>query len=305
MSTRRQTVQVELSHRGPFASGPMLRFLAAHTVPGVEVHDAEAREHTRLVPTAGQSAVVTARFPLEGATGATGTPDTTGPDGLVIRLQLGDLADTDAVVDRVRGWLGLDVDLAGVHEVLGRDPLLAPLLQLRPGLRVPGSLDGFETALFAVLGQQVSLAAARTFAGRLMAGFATVGPAGLRHLPDPRTLAEAGPTAIQAATGITHARARTVHGVAEAVAGGLVLARGADLALTRRELLALPGIGPWTADYVGLRCLGDPDAYLAGDLVLRRVLGVRTALEAERRAQLWRPWRGHALLHLWTQAVFA
>jgi len=283
---------------GPYAVAPLLRFLAAHAVTGVELHDAQRREHTRVVPAPNGPALVTVRFGAQ-----------EGED-LLLRLELAEPTDRDHVLDRVRGWLDLGTDAGPVEQVLGGDPLLAPLVAARPGLRVPGSVDSVETALFAVLGQQVSLAAARTFAGRLLAVFGTVGPGGLLWLPDPSVLAAAGAQALQQVTGVTHARARTLHVVAAAAADGLSLDRSPtddpeERAATRRALLALPGIGPWTADYVALRCLGDPDAYLAGDLVLRRELGVRTPREAELRAQRWRPFRGYALLHLWTAAVFA
>ena len=290
-----------LPRQAPVATAPLLRFLAAHTVPGVEHHDPVTGEHTRLVPTPQGPSLVAVRLPADDA----GVVEVrvTPPAGVVA----GD-ALTAGVLDRVRGWLDLDVDPAQVDASLARDPLLAPLVAARPGLRVPGSVDGVETALFAVLGQQVSLGAARTFAGRLLAAFGTVaevsGELRLASLPAPGLLVEAGPARLQQATGVTSARSRALHAVASAAADGLHLGRDADRAATRAALLALPGIGPWTADYVALRCLGDPDAWLPGDLVLRRALGVATAREAQARAVGWRPWRGYALLHLWTAAVF-
>ena len=127
----------------------------------------------------------------------------------------------------------------------------------------------------------------------------------MRTFPSAAVLAAAGPEAIQDASGSTVARAQAVHALAEAVAGGLRLDPGADRDDTRAALLRLRGVGPWTAEYVALRCLGDPDALPSGDLVLRRALGVRTAGEATARAEPWRPWRGYALLHLWTREVFS
>ncbi|WP_380166762.1 DNA-3-methyladenine glycosylase family protein [Jannaschia sp. R86511] len=313
-------VQERLRYPGALAVGPMLRFLAAHAVPGVERHDAAARRHTRLVPAPNGPALVHVTFP---------GPDDDPPEhrggAVLVACELADAADRDQVLRRVRGWLDLATDPDPVDRHLAHDPLLAPLVAQRPGLRVPGSVDGVETALLAVLGQQVSLAAARTFAARLLGELGEPGPGGLHRLRDPAVLAEAGPERLQRATGVTHARARTLHAVATACADGLRLdtdglttdgltTAGPDadqrpdadrLLRTRRALLALPGIGPWTADYVALRCLRDPDAYLGGDLVLRRVLGVGTAREAEQRAEPWRPYRGYALLHLWTAAVFA
>lgn len=292
---------LRLPRHAPVATAPLLRFLAAHAVPGVEHHDPSTGEHTRLVPTPQGPALVALRLPADDAEVV--EVRVTAPVGTEV---------TDAlragVLDRVRGWLDLDVDPAQVDASLARDPLLAPLVAARPGLRVPGSVDGLETALFAVLGQQVSLGAARTFASRLLAAFGTVaevsGDLRLASLPGPGVLVEAGPVRLQQATGVTSARSRALHAVASAAADGLYLGRDADRGATRAALLALPGIGPWTADYVALRCLGDPDAWLPGDLVLRRALGVATAREAQARAVEWRPWRGYALLHLWTAAVF-
>lgn len=296
MGTSPTVVELHLPHPVPLAVEPLLAFLAAHAVPGVERHNGPARVHTRLVPAPHGPALVRVAFPAAGGDHVDLTCEAAHPD------------DVAHVVARVRSWLDLDTDTTGAEELLAADPVLAPAVAARPGLRVPGSVDGTETALLAVLGQQVSLAAARTFAARLLDAFGTVGPGGLRWLPDPAVLATAGPEQLQRATGVTHARARTLHVVAAAAADGLSLdACPGDpdsRAATRRALLALPGIGPWTADYVGLRCLRDPDAFLPGDLVLRRVLGVRTPREADRLAEPWRPYRGYALLHLWTGAVF-
>ena len=183
--------------------------------------------------------------------------------------------------------------------------LLEPLVRRHPGLRVPGSTDGFETAVLTVLGQQVSLAAARTFGARLVAAFGGPGPAGFSTFPAPESLARVPAAEIQAAARITHARARTVSALARAAADGLALHPGADRAAARRGLLALPGIGPWTADYLAVRVLGDRDAYPADDLVLKRALGVRTGREAAQLSQPWRPWRSYALFHLWTAAAYA
>ena len=214
----------------------------------------------------------------------------------------------DEVEAVVRRWLDLDADHVSADAWLATDPLLAPLVAARPGLRFPHAVDGAESAVLTVLGQQVSLAAACTFAGRLVAAYGTPVET-LVAFPGPAALAAAGPEEIRAVTGITRARARTVHALATALADGLDLdaAVGDPLraAAARAELLALPGIGPWTADYVALRVLGDADAFLSGDLVLRRALGGTSAKEATARAEPWRPWRGHALLHLWTAEVFA
>lgn len=286
------TVVLRLRHRAPLATAPLRRFLAAHCVTGLERHDLSTGEHTRTVPAPHGQAVVTV---LPGS----------GEEHVTARLRLTDLADLTPVVAKIRRWLDLDADPDLIDRALKADALLAPLVRARPGLRVPGAVDGAETAVCAVLGQQVSLRAASTFAARLVAAFGSPAPEGLTAFPRPEVLAEAGPDAVRTATGVTRARARTVHAVACAVRDGLVLDAGSDRDLTRRRLLALPGIGPWTADYLALRALADPDAFPADDLVLRRELGVATAGGAEARAAAWRPWRGYAAMHVWTKAVFS
>jgi len=193
----------------------------------------------------------------------------------------------------------LDADPASVDHVLGADALLAPSVARRPGLRVPGAVDGFELVVRAVLGQQVSVAAARTFAGRLTQQCVSA-------LETPRgPLTHSFPTAEQVAAsdlsglGLTSARVATLRAVAEAVCNGLSLEPTAERNSTRAALLALPGIGPWTVDYVAMRALGDPDAFPADDLVLRKVLGTSAAAVAE----AWRPWRAYAAMHVWAMSA--
>lgn len=272
---------------GGLAAEPLRRFLLAHALPGAETHVDGV--HRRVFRTSH------------------------GPVEASVDLGVGERCDVveldgphlDEVAPVVRRWLDLDGHHAEAERHLAQDPLLAPLVAANPGLRVPRTVSGAETALLTVLGQQVSLAAARTFAGRLVAAYGEPADA-LRAFPRPDVLAAAGPDAIRAVTGVTGARARTLHVLAQTLAGGLDLdtVGAVDPAAAHAELLALPGIGPWTADYVALRVLGDDDAFLPSDLVLRRALGRITAREALARAETWRPWRGYALLHLWTAEVF-
>jgi 3-methyladenine DNA glycosylase/8-oxoguanine DNA glycosylase len=281
---------VKLPVPGGLAAEPLRRFLLAHALPGAETHVDGV--HRRVF--------WTSAGPVEASVdlGTAARCDTVVLD--TPHLPAGVRAE---LVPVVRRWLDLDGHHEEAERHLATDPLLAPLVAANPGLRVPRAVSGAETALLTVLGQQVSLAAARTFAGRLVAAYGTrVGT--LTAFPDPAALADAGPDAIRAVTGVTGARARTLHVLAATLADGLDLDR-ADPATAHAELLALPGIGPWTADYVALRVLGDSDAFLSSDLVLRRALGRVTAREAEARAEAWRPWRGYALLHLWTGEVFA
>jgi AraC family transcriptional regulator of adaptative response / DNA-3-methyladenine glycosylase II len=194
--------------------------------------------------------------------------------------------------------------------VLGVDPLLAPRLAAHPGLRVPGAWDPFELAVRAILGQQISVAGARTLAGRLverlgepLSGDETTGPTHL--FPTPRALANADLTGL----GLTGARVRALTGLGQAVADDpSLLDPTAEPGRARDRLLALPGIGPWTVDYIALRAFRDPDAFPEADLGLLRALegqgpwgeGRPSARQLRDRAEAWRPWRAYAALHLWT-----
>jgi DNA-3-methyladenine glycosylase II/AraC family transcriptional regulator of adaptative response / DNA-3-methyladenine glycosylase II len=271
-------------------------FLVAHAVAGldeVEVLADGSSRHRRLVRVRGGHAVVSVTLPA----GDVGTPHIHADDGL-----------PDAVPPAVaagRRWVGLDADPSAGATDLADDPRLGPLVAARPHLRVPGSTDAFETAVTVVLGQHVSLAAGRLFAARLVAAHAPPARVGsLRSFPDPETLAALDPAALQRTVGITRGRARSVVAIARAVTDGtLDLAPTTDGGLrttTRAALLALPGVGPWTADLVALRALRDPDVFLPGDLVLRKALGGVTAREAAAAAEAWSPHRSLAVLHLWT-----
>lgn len=285
------SVTVGLDFVAPYAAEPASALLAAHAVPGVEVSDAENGTHTRLVTTPSGSVPVTVTLGADGVTANVGSDD------------------TDAVrsaVRRVRRWLDLDTDPARVRAALGDDPVVGPLVAARPGLRVTGYADGFEGAVVTVLGQQVSLGAARTFAGRLVEAYGgTPTASGLVPFPGPETLAGADAAEMREVVGLTGSRARTVHALAAACADGLVIDPAGDHDEIRTRLLALPGIGPWTVEYLAARALGDADAYPAGDLVLQRALGVTSAKEAAAAAQAWSPYRAYAVFHLWTHARYA
>jgi AraC family transcriptional regulator of adaptative response / DNA-3-methyladenine glycosylase II len=204
---------------------------------------------------------------------------------------------------RARLVLGLDADHALIEPVLLADPLLEPLVATRPGLRVAGAWDGFELAVRAVLGQQVTVAAGRGLAGRIAVrhGIPLPRPAGSleRLFPAAETLA-----AVEL-DGMPAARARALRALAVAVAGGLAIDERQDRESLRAALLELPGIGPWTVEYIAMRALRDPDAFPASDLVLRSALGGISAAQAQRRAEAWRPWRAYAAMHLWAAAAAA
>ncbi|WP_371740656.1 DNA-3-methyladenine glycosylase 2 [Frigoribacterium sp. CFBP 13712] len=267
--------------------------LAAHSIPGAEATDIGAASHSRLVEAG------------DGASRASYRVDLTfTADGVSVDVATDDervLAQLETVVRR---WLDLDADIAAVHDAFSSDPVLGPLVTARPGIRITGNPDGFETAVVTVLGQQVSLAAARTFSGRLVSAYGEpVEGTGLTRFPRADVLAAADVDELRSAAGITNSRARTVQALAVAVADGLVIAPGDDATEVRRRLLALPGIGPWTVDYLAVRALGDRDAWPAGDLVLRRVLGGLTTRQAETAGAAWSPWRAYALFHLWAAVL--
>ena len=203
------------------------------------------------------------------------------------------------MVSRCRQLLDLDADACAINAVLAADGLLAPLVAARPGLRVPGTYDGFELAVRAVLGQQVSVPAARTLAGRLADRFGTRlempdrSPSVL--FPGPAGLADADLSGV----GLTTARQATLRALAAAVAGGtLELDHGADPQETGARLAELPGVGPWTISYILMRAVRDPDAFPAADLGLRRALEQLGGTNG--RPDRWRPWRAYAAVHLWT-----
>jgi AraC family transcriptional regulator of adaptative response / DNA-3-methyladenine glycosylase II len=279
---------LRLAARAPFAADEVLHFLGAHATPGLEEWDGTTFSRVLDLPH-GPAVVRLAPAP--------------GGAAVTARLKLTQLRDLGTAVSRCRRLLDLDADPAAVDEVLGADPALAGLVAGAPGRRVPTSPDAPEMAVRAVLGQQVSVAGARTLTARLVTA---VG----RPLPEPvGRLTHAFPRAAAladtdlSAIGLTGARQRTVQSLATALAEGrVVLGPGADRDEARRELLALPGIGPWTAALVGLRGLADPDVWVPGDLALRRSLRTLGSSDVD-AATRWRPWRSYAVMHLWALAV--
>ncbi|MFR9732026.1 DNA-3-methyladenine glycosylase family protein [Saccharopolyspora sp. MS10] len=280
------SLRIELT--GPFAVEPALAALAAHATPGVERVDRGGRSTTRVLALPSGPVEVTTVL---------------AADHLLLVGAFRSAEDRGAAAELVRRWLDLDADPVRIEAVLRADPLLEPLVDARPGLRVVGRPDGFEAAVSTVLGQQVSLAAGRTLTGRLVAARGEPGPGGLRRFPAPEVLAGLPVEELRAAIGSTVSRARTVRALASAVADGLSLLPGGDAERRRRELLALPGIGPWTVEHLEMRAFGDRDACPAGDLVLRRALGMAEA-EVREHARGWRPHRAHAVAHLWAEAAY-
>ena len=276
-----------LPYRPPLAWDALAGFLAARAIPGVEaVEDGVYRRTARI----------------RGAAAVVELEHLPGSESFRLRVDaqpgLGDGLD-----GRARRLLDLDADPAAVGGALGADPALARLVELRPGLRVPGAWDPFELAVRGIIGQQVSVRAATTIAGRVAAAFGEpLESCGTltRLFPSPESL---GGAELERA-GLTRARATAIRGLATAVASGeLSLDPAADLAESRARLLALPGVGPWTAEYIAMRGLRDPDAFPASDLGLRYALAANgrpaSAAEVAERAEAWRPWRAYAAIHLW------
>lgn len=272
--------RVDLPYQSPYDWPALIAFLDARATPGVE--EVSRDGYRRTIDLAGRTGVIEIR-PAEA--------------GSALSLHVASPHPAlPAIVERVRWMCDLDAtpSLLGAH--FRADPLLGPRLAAHPGIRVPGAWDGFELAVRAVLGQQVSVRAATTIAGRIAQAFGTaVAPAnGLsRVFPTPAALVGA---ALEQC-GVMPSRAATIRALARAVIERrVVLETGRD---GRAELMALPGVGPWTASYVAMRALGDRDAFPSGDLVLRRAAGGCTARELEARAEAWRPWRAYAVMLLW------
>ena len=196
----------------------------------------------------------------------------------------------------------LNADWAAIAEGLGTDTALAARITAEPGLRVPGCWDGFELTVRAILGQQVSVKGATTLAGRIAKSFGQpfAGPSGVTHLfPTPEVLADAN----LSNAGLTTKRGETIRALARAVCSGSIRfdGIGESNALLAR-LVEISGIGNWTAQYVAMRALGEPDAFPTGDLALLRASTLRTSRELEKRAEAWRPWRSYATMYLWSMA---
>lgn len=277
-----------LAVRRPFHADALLGFLAAHVVTGLEA--VTDRTYARILRLPHGPGVVAA---------------TLGTDHVGVDLELADGTDRGVALDAVRHLLDLDVDPVAVDTALAADPALAPLVHVAPGIRVPGSTDGYEVAVRTVVGQQVSVAGAQTVTARIVEAHGEPVESdlarhhGLTHaFPDPDVLAEADPVSFS----MPRSRGETIGRVAHAVATGeLDLRGGADPSAAAAALTSLRGIGPWTADYVRMRALGDPDVLLTTDLVLRRELESRGI--TPRAAERWSPWRSYAGMHLWRAAA--
>lgn len=270
--------------RGPFDHSAARAMLTAHAIPGAEEFDGE--RYRRLLMLDGAPTLATIELDATGAS---------------VELDR-DPSDPETIHTLIARWFDLERDLTHVNATLATDPLVAPFITARPGLRLIGYPDEFEAVAATVIGQQVSLAAARTFASRLVAAFGQP-HRHLRLFPEAHVLAGLDVEEIRQCAGLTNARARTLHGVATRWAEGPLLA-GLEPDAARRLLLDIPGVGPWTADYLLVRALQNPDTFAPGDLVARRALGGIDQKAAAQLAAQWAPFRSYALLHLWTDAAY-
>jgi AraC family transcriptional regulator of adaptative response / DNA-3-methyladenine glycosylase II len=304
-------IRLRLAYRAPVDADRMFGYLAARAIPGVE--SVESGRYSRTIRLPNGTGILSL-----GPVACSPDPD---PGYIDCELQLEDLRDLTTAVQRCRRLLDLDADPQAVTGNLAADPVLGPLARACPGRRSPGHVDGNELALRAVLGQQVSVAAARRLGERLVAAYGKPleRPDGaLTHcFPAAETLAAADPATLP----MPRARGRALTGLATALASGeLCLDPGAERDRAEAQLLALPGIGPWTASYIRMRALSDPDAFLPTDVGVLDAVGRLGALsagsgalsagsgaggrrqaakEAAALAEGWRPWRSYAVHHLW------
>ncbi|CAG0969996.1 putative bifunctional transcriptional activator/DNA repair enzyme AlkA [Burkholderiales bacterium] len=280
----------ELAYRPPYDFDALLAFLRARAVEGIETAGDTAYSRTIAIRRRGRTHA-----------GRVEVRHHARRHSLRVSLSASLAGVVPAALGRARHAFDLAADPGEIGAVLG------DLARAHPGLRVPGTFDGFELAVRAIVGQQVSVKAARTLLARLVAAhgepLALHGAGPGRLFPTAQAIAALAPAEL-AHLGLVASRARAVQALAAAVAAGAVdLDPGADVEATTRALVALPGIGDWTASYIAMRALRWPDAFLAGDLVVKRALGVTTSARAEARSAAWRPWRAYAVMHLWKGAT--
>jgi len=280
---------LRLRFRPPYDAQQVGQFLAARAIPGLEVHSNSESGwvHRRMIQLPSRPASIEVSVQS---------------DHVLVRSD-GDVRDTSQLVRKVQQWLDLNADPDSINDVLGRDEILRPLVKRRPGMRVPTTVEAWETLVRAVVGQQVSVSGATTVLGRLVAATRSSTDTELVAFPSPNQVAELGVDRV-AQLGMPGARARTIVTVAQAVAEGQVDLRNPDTQALRAALLAMPGLGPWTVNYLNIRGLGDPDAFPETDLIIRQNAS-RLGLPDNARAlagyaQVWSPWRAYAAHHIWS-----
>jgi AraC family transcriptional regulator of adaptative response / DNA-3-methyladenine glycosylase II len=287
MPTQRESIVCEVSYRPPLDWCGLLEFLAFRASSGVEAVEGSA--YQRTVRANGKAGWIRVTCPCP-------SPAKVIRHVLQVELSNSLIPVLPQVLTRVKRLFDLSAEPCRIESAL-KD------LVADPGVRVPGAFDGFEIAVRAILGQQVSVHAASVIAGKFSRAFGepieTPFPTLNRLFPSPQLVTGLHPSDI-AAVGIIASRARSIALLAQAVVDRrLVLRPGADPDLTRERLCAIPGIGPWTAEYVAMRALSWPDAFPASDLGIRKALGMPTERQALAQSEAWRPWRSYAAMHLW------
>jgi AraC family transcriptional regulator of adaptative response / DNA-3-methyladenine glycosylase II len=273
-----------LRFRPPYDWNGMLSFLAARATPGVEA--VEAGAYMRSISVNGIPGYFAVSLDAE-------------HNSLTVQIQFGDPKALFFIIERIRAMFDLNADWADIACILRSDAVLAPMVDSAPGLRVPGAWNGFELAVRAVLGQQIRVGHATALAGRLTDAFGEpfAGNGFMTRLfPTAAALAKSDLSDV----GLTRARAGTIRALAQAVVDRRLNFEGVvDSEMFRRQFMEIPGIGNWTAEYVAMRALGEPDAFPAGDVALQSALELSGARAAEQRAEPWRPWRSYATMYLW------
>ena len=293
---RQKTIQPEnqyifhLRFRPPYHWSGMLAFLAARATPGVEAVESGSYFRSILVG---------------GMAGYFGVSLDEEHNSLRVCIQFGDPRSLFFIIERIRAMFDLNADWTKIARAFKSDPALTRVVESAPGLRVPGCWNGFELATRAILGQQITVRAATSLAGRIVKAFGRVfpGTGSLTHLfPPPEILADADLTDI----GMPRARRETIRALARAVCDGRIRFEGiVESTSFLQSLTEIPGIGKWTAQYVAMRALGEPDAFPVGDAALLTALSLTNAAELELRAEAWRPWRAYATMYVWKTATQA
>lgn len=278
----------KLNYRPPYCWEGVLDFLAARCTPGVEVVEAGCYRRTMSV---------------NGKHGYLEVSPDRERHLLLARIEFEDSQSLFFIVERIRSMFDLNADWSSIARTLGSDRALSAPVESYPGLRVPGCWNAFELAIRTILGQQITVKAANTLAGRLVSKFGKTisGPKGLTHVfPSPEVLAKAKLTDL----GLTLSRAATISRLARAVYEGKInFERVVDAAQFLDDLCEIPGIGNWSAQYIAMRALGEPDAFPSTDLGLLRAMNVGSSQELDRRSDRWRPWRAYAAMYLWRFGV--
>ena len=278
--------RMKLPYRPPYDFAGVLQFLKKRATPGVECVTLD--QYSRS-------------FHLHGETGTLAVADQPEKNRLLCEITLPSSKHLMRVTERIRRLFDLNANPLEINTCLHLDPDLSAHVRKRPGLRVPGSWDPFEVLIRAIVGQQISVAGATTVMGKIVQKFG-VHTDGVLLFPTPEYLSGATPDLLPMPT----ARARAIADAATAVAEGCIDLSEQDPAALTEQLMSIRGIGPWTAQYVAMRALNDPDAFLEGDLVLRRVAKEQLNLTDDssllKRAENWRPWRAYAAMYLWSMA---